>query len=61
MLYRITDVIAHPDHTVTVTWADGVAAVVDLSPVIAKGNVRAAGGPGVLRRKDAGRYRSARP
>ena len=39
MLYRITDAVAHPDHTVTVTWSDGVTAVVDLSPVIAKGNV----------------------
>jgi len=39
MRYRITDAIAHPDHTVTVMWSDGVAAVVDLSPVIATGNV----------------------
>jgi hypothetical protein len=39
MLYRINSAIAHPDHTVTVTWSDGVTAVVDLSPVIAKGNV----------------------
>ena len=39
MLYRIRKAIAHPDHTVTVTWSDGVEAVVDLSPVIAKGDV----------------------
>ena len=39
MLYRIRNAVAHPDHTVTVTWSDGVEAVVDLSPVIAKGNV----------------------
>jgi hypothetical protein len=39
MLYRITAAVAHPDHTVTVTWSDGVTATVDLSPVIAKGNV----------------------
>lgn len=39
MLYRITNAIAHPNHTVTVTWSDGVSAEVDLSPVIAKGNV----------------------
>jgi hypothetical protein len=39
MLYRITDAVAHPDHTVTVTWSDGVTAVVDLAPVIATGNV----------------------
>jgi hypothetical protein len=39
MLYRITNAVAHANHTVTVTWSDGVAANVDLSPVIAKGNV----------------------
>jgi hypothetical protein len=39
MLYRITHAVAHPNHIVTVTWSDGVTADVDLSPVIAKGNV----------------------
>jgi len=39
MLYRIKNATAHPDHTVTVTWSDGVSAVVDLAPVIAKGKV----------------------
>jgi hypothetical protein len=39
MLYRITNAVAHSNHTVTVTWSDGVTADVDLSPVIAKGNV----------------------
>ena len=39
MLYRIDNAIAHPDHTVTVTWSDGVTAVVDLAPAIAKGRV----------------------
>nr|WP_294544419.1 DUF2442 domain-containing protein [uncultured Rhodopila sp.] len=39
MLYRIDNAVAHPDRTVTVTWSDGVAAVVDLNPVIARGNV----------------------
>ncbi|HEY4171800.1 MAG TPA: DUF2442 domain-containing protein [Rhodopila sp.] len=39
MLYRIANAVAHPNHTVTVTWSDGVTADVDLSPVIAKGNV----------------------
>ncbi|HUB50059.1 MAG TPA: DUF2442 domain-containing protein [Acetobacteraceae bacterium] len=38
MLYRIVNAVAHPNHTVTVTWSDGVTADVDLSPVIAKGN-----------------------
>ena len=39
MLYRIATAVAHPDHTVTVIWSDGVTADVDLSPVIAKGKV----------------------
>jgi hypothetical protein len=39
MLYRIADAVARPDHTVTVTWSDGITADVDMSPVIAKGNV----------------------
>jgi hypothetical protein len=39
MLYRIEKAIAHPDHTVTVTWSDGIEAVVDLRPVVAKGKV----------------------
>ena len=39
MLYRINNAVAHQDHTVTITWSDGVTATVDLSPVISKGNV----------------------
>ncbi len=39
MLYRIADATAHPDLTMTVTWSDAVEALVDLGPVIAKGNV----------------------
>jgi hypothetical protein len=39
MLYRIVKATPHPDHTVTVTWSDGIEAVVDLAPVIAKGKV----------------------
>jgi hypothetical protein len=39
MLYRIACAVAHSDHTVTVTWSDGVVAVVDLSPVVAKGKL----------------------
>ena len=39
MLYRITDAVAHPNHTLTVTWSDGVSAVVDMSSVIAQGEV----------------------
>jgi hypothetical protein len=39
MLYRIDSATAHPDHTVTVTWSDGVTARVALAPVVATGNV----------------------
>jgi Protein of unknown function (DUF2442) len=39
MLYRIINAVAHPNHTMAVTWSDGVSADVDLSPVIAKGSV----------------------
>jgi hypothetical protein len=39
MLYRIEKARAHPDHTVTVTWSDGIEATVDLRPVVAKGKV----------------------
>ena len=39
MLYRIANAVAHANRTVTITWSDGVTADVDLSPVIAKGNV----------------------
>ncbi len=39
MLYRITNAVAHANHTVTVTWSDGLTADVDLSPVLAKGMV----------------------
>ena len=39
MLFRIDKAIAHRDHTLTVTWSDGVEALVDLNPVVAKGKV----------------------
>jgi hypothetical protein len=39
MLYRIANAVAHLDHSVTVSWSDGVTAVVNLSPVIANGTV----------------------
>jgi hypothetical protein len=42
MLYRIINAVAQPNHIVTITWSDGVAADVDLAPVVAKGNVFAA-------------------
>jgi hypothetical protein len=39
LFYRIQRAIAHNDHRVTITWSDGVAADVDLAPVIATGLV----------------------
>ena len=42
MLYRIDAATPHENHTVTVTWSDGITADVDLSPVIARGRVFAA-------------------
>lgn len=36
-LYELTEAVAHPDHTVTITWSDGTVAVVDLLPVIDRG------------------------
>ena len=39
MLYRVEKAVAHPDHTVTITWSDGVTAAVDLAPALAKGSV----------------------
>jgi hypothetical protein len=39
MLYRIEKAMPHADYTVTITWSDGVRAVVDLAPVVAKGKV----------------------
>ena len=42
MLYEIAEAVPHPDHTVTVTWADGVCGVVSLAPFLSKGGVFAA-------------------
>lgn len=39
MLYRIDNAVAHTDHTLTVTWSDGVTADVDMTPVLSKGKV----------------------
>ena len=36
-LYDIDTAVAHPDHTVTVTWTDGVTGMVDFLPVIDRG------------------------
>jgi hypothetical protein len=37
MLFEIVAAIAHPDHTVTITWSDGVRGVVDFLPIIDRG------------------------
>ena len=42
MLYEITHAVAHPDHTVTLTWSDGVRGAVDLTPYIERGGLFAA-------------------
>jgi len=39
MLYEITNALAHPNHTVTITWSDGSKAVVNFEPYIAKGGL----------------------
>jgi hypothetical protein len=36
-LFEITKAIAHPDHTITITWSDGVQGVVDFLPIIDRG------------------------
>jgi hypothetical protein len=42
MLYEIKDAVAHPNHTVTITWADGARGVVDFTPFIERGELFAA-------------------
>src|ERR1700734_980311 len=42
MLYEITDAVANPDHTVTITWADGACGVVDFTPFIKRAELFAA-------------------
>lgn len=37
MLHEITNAIAHPNHSVTITWADGLRGVVDFMPFIQRG------------------------
>jgi len=39
MLSRIANAVAHPDHTVTITWSDGAQGTVDLTPFIARGGL----------------------
>jgi Protein of unknown function (DUF2442) len=37
MFFEITDAVARSDHTVMITWSDGLRGVVDLLPVIDRG------------------------
>lgn len=37
MLFEITEAVAHPDHTVAITWSDGASAVLDVLPIIDRG------------------------
>jgi hypothetical protein len=37
MLFGIVEAVASPDHTVRVTWSDGISAVVDFLPIIDRG------------------------
>jgi hypothetical protein len=37
VLYEIVDAVAHPDHTVSITWSDGARGVVDFLPIIDRG------------------------
>lgn len=36
-LFQVAAAVAYPDHTVTITWNDGVTGVVDFLPVIDRG------------------------
>jgi hypothetical protein len=37
MFFEITAAVARPDHTVSITWSDGLRGVVDFLPVIDRG------------------------
>jgi hypothetical protein len=36
-LFDIVEAVAHPDHTVSIVWSDGVRGVVDFLPIIDRG------------------------
>lgn len=38
MLHEITEAVPHLDHTVTVTWSDGVRADISFAPLLEKGS-----------------------
>jgi len=37
VLYEIVEATARPDHTVIITWSDGVCGIVDFLPIIDRG------------------------
>ena len=37
LLHEIVSAVAHLDHTVSITWSDGVTGVVDFLPIIDRG------------------------
>ena len=37
VLFEIVEAVAHHDHTVTITWADGLCGTVDFLPIIERG------------------------
>jgi hypothetical protein len=37
LFFEIVEAVARADHTVTITWSDGEAAVVDFLPIIDRG------------------------
>ncbi len=37
MLHEIEQAVAHADHTVSITWSDGVRGMVDFLPIIDRG------------------------
>jgi hypothetical protein len=36
-LFEIAEAIARPDHTVTITWSDGVRGEIDFLPIVDRG------------------------
>jgi hypothetical protein len=39
MLYEIAEAVPHPDHSVTLTWSDGISATVSFAPFLEKGGL----------------------
>ena len=43
MLFKISNTVVHPDHTVMITWLDGVKGMVEQSPAAGLRRCNAAG------------------